>query len=881
MGIRTIFVILTSVLSLCGVFGQSQPSKIKGVVLNEQDEGLVGAMVSVLDTVGHVVSYTMVGKGGVFEIASKDGSILIVNMLGYEESRRAIEADVSEYTIQLTATTRIEEVTVRASKKFIKVDEDTVRYKAAYYADSTDVTVEQMLAKLPGIEVGVNGDIKYRGKPISTILVEGANLFESDYKIASKNLRTDYVDEVEVIDKYDDNYVVQQSKISKEVALNLKLKEKYKNVLSGNAVLGAGSSLSGSPKFLFNAHLFNLRKSLKTFYIQDSGNTGTTQMGKNYRAIGGEKTYDFDEVVGMEHLYRSVSAPSYQPSPELMDDGIATYSSLRGIYEVGAWAEIRANASYGLKRDRQFSSSVHQNISVDPIFRWEQSSRIRYEMDDADISLKYIRRMPRTKSEVRVMAGYRASKAENQDSTILNKNLSLPLHISTKDKAHDIKVQYSKLLASNDILLASFSYNDTRNKGAYDAGNGHQYRYYDLDASYRHFVESIDIHRNRGNLSLIHIANKKHVKFIIKLYGNVDNALIDDVKTLKNSADVQRRASNTTTNKMQIGGSVHTIYLGWKKTRVDLKTSVFHQGLHGVSRDLGYKIRLGLERKLTQEHIWNTHVSKWSSLPSIRDLNSITIWNSANSTHIYGVEPRNTSGIQVMTSVNRLGILGSYSWRVALNHRHILSGVILSHDFGDNNFYASRSFLGAGGHSSSIHATTTFSIPSMKGSMTSAHTLSYQKSNLALRGVLNTSYIKTYKMNTSFASRLSRYWYLDTGLRLLRSLTSFDTDHITFLSQSLDAHAKLSCHIKKWKLSCYGMYRLFSSRHQLDPFHFMKMSISRSLLFRDRVSIVQLEICNLSNQKVRSSLSTREDFVHSQVVEAVPMYAVLSWSLSI
>ena len=79
-------------------------------------------------------------------------------------------------------------VNVVATKTPIKVMEDTVEYNADSYHTQPNAVVEDLLKRLPGVEVGSDGSITAQGKTISKILVNGKEFFSDDPQVASKNL---------------------------------------------------------------------------------------------------------------------------------------------------------------------------------------------------------------------------------------------------------------------------------------------------------------------------------------------------------------------------------------------------------------------------------------------------------------------------------------------------------------------------------------------------------------------------------------------------------------------------------------------------------------------------------------------------------------------
>ncbi|WP_299128188.1 hypothetical protein [uncultured Winogradskyella sp.] len=118
----------------------------------------------------------------------------------------------------------LDDVIIKTQKR-ITLKKDTTIYNVEQFKDGTEKTIEDILKKLPGIKVENNGEIKYKGKSIKKLLLDGDDLFNSDYTIASKNISADIIDKVQGIDNYDENSLKKGLRDSDAVVLNLVLKK--------------------------------------------------------------------------------------------------------------------------------------------------------------------------------------------------------------------------------------------------------------------------------------------------------------------------------------------------------------------------------------------------------------------------------------------------------------------------------------------------------------------------------------------------------------------------------------------------------------------------------------------------------------------------------
>ena len=150
-------------------------------------------------------------QGGIFHLIKKDGSMV--------------------------------QVVIRATIPPVIVKNDTVVYNTGAYKTRPNATVEDLLKKLPGIEVDKEGNITMQGQEVDKIYIDGKEFFLNDPRIASKNLTADMVQSVEAFDAVSDKskFTGIKDPIGKK-AINLKLKKDKKHGLFGEMYGGAGTN---------------------------------------------------------------------------------------------------------------------------------------------------------------------------------------------------------------------------------------------------------------------------------------------------------------------------------------------------------------------------------------------------------------------------------------------------------------------------------------------------------------------------------------------------------------------------------------------------------------------------------------------------------------
>ncbi|OOV29420.1 hypothetical protein BXU11_05895 [Flavobacterium sp. LM5] len=187
-----------------------------------------------------------------------------------------------DYVLQKQKVTELKEVVVVSEKKSYTIKEDTLTYNIEKYKDPTDKKVQDVLKRLPGIEVNEkSGEIKYKGKSVETVTLDGDNLFGYNYSLGTKNINIDMLEQVQAIDNYSENPLLKGIEGGEKVSLNLKLK-KGKTDYSGNIDFGLGINNDLNLLNNSNANILGISKNYKSFGIISYNNIGVNHSPFDY-----------------------------------------------------------------------------------------------------------------------------------------------------------------------------------------------------------------------------------------------------------------------------------------------------------------------------------------------------------------------------------------------------------------------------------------------------------------------------------------------------------------------------------------------------------------------------------------------------------------------
>jgi len=287
------------------------------------------------------------------------GLYIVSSILGYEKSIDSIFPieKGKVYTLNFTlhpTTTELEEVVLVRERKF-RIKNDTVVFNPEAYKDGTERKVEDILKKLPGIEVKGNGRIKYKGKAVAEVQLDGDDLFGDNYTVGTKNISVDIIDAIEAIDNFSKNPLLKGIENSNGVALNLKLK-KGKTDYSGNGNVGLG--YGDKLRYDIASTLLGVSKKVKSFGVLSVNNIGLNKSSFDYFS-----TMPTVEEVLNEDLFGEKNIRIAPIKPSIGDARIRLNDEFSGNYNIVQRINPRLKFRYNVfyVKDRLLSQSTFEN----------------------------------------------------------------------------------------------------------------------------------------------------------------------------------------------------------------------------------------------------------------------------------------------------------------------------------------------------------------------------------------------------------------------------------------------------------------------------------------------------------------------------------------
>lgn len=246
------FILLACSVFLSTIVLAQKQGDIRGTIYDTiAKQPVPGATITLLNKKdSSLVTFTMTNGAGVFSLKniSYGDYRLLVTHVGYHNVNKTFSISDSAKNIELgniavsDKNKVLEEIVLMAEAPPVTLIDDTIQYNAGSFKTKPNAVVEDLLKKLPGVQVEKDGTVKAQGQTVNRVLVDGKEFFGTDPKIATKNLPADAVDKVQVYDKQSD--IAQLTGFDdgqSEKTINLKLKQDKKKGVFGKVNAGGGT----------------------------------------------------------------------------------------------------------------------------------------------------------------------------------------------------------------------------------------------------------------------------------------------------------------------------------------------------------------------------------------------------------------------------------------------------------------------------------------------------------------------------------------------------------------------------------------------------------------------------------------------------------------
>ncbi|MFT7345309.1 MAG: hypothetical protein ACI9XP_001903, partial [Lentimonas sp.] len=459
-------------LSLITTFSFAQDMSVKGKVYDTTGTkplmNAVALAVRVKDSL--MLGFQRTDEKGEFHLTgfAPDTFTLIISHPSYDDKFYYIFGHEGNAVIDIptiampTKAQELDEVIIYAYKDPIYYKGDTLVYVADSFKVGENAVVEDLLKKLPGIEIDQDGKIKSQGQEIGQVLVDGDEFFGTDPTVATKNLGASGVQTVEVYEKKVENAGDGAETIQ---VLDLRLKDDAKKGYFGRISGGTDFDQFYEGELLVNK--FNKTQKISVFVL--GANTPKSDFGFGDRSKfgleneGGGSRFDDDGVVVGFNDGSAAGIPQTLKAGVYFSDKIGKKKNTK----------IGFNYSYYNTRNDQLASSRSQYFIQDSSYFSDDSTRNKTFDESHRINLRFETKIDSlTTLEIRPSVTVNSASQENKDysswsdqgrelsrtNEVININASNALTFNNEIK---LQRKYKKPKRETDLrYLIDYSEND-------------------------------------------------------------------------------------------------------------------------------------------------------------------------------------------------------------------------------------------------------------------------------------------------------------------------------------------------------------------------------------------------------------------------------------
>ncbi|GHT11093.1 hypothetical protein FACS189426_12470 [Bacteroidia bacterium] len=353
-----------------------------GVIKNKQGELLIVNVMLQAKGNNTIDGFTTSDAEGKYSLTYKgtaDTITLTVSgiMAGKHQQTVPNRSRQVNFTIEET-TMELKEVTIVADP--IRRTGDTLSYTVSAYSDQNDRVIGDALRKMPGIEVASSGQISYNGKNINKFYVEDLDMLQGRYGIAINNISVKDVASVQVLENHQPIKALRDKIFSENAAINLKLKNSAKGILTLSALVGMGYKPRMWDAELVAMYFTGKKQNMSSYKGNNSGKNISSEI---------QSHYDYERVGINNSNLLSISSPSMPPVAQKRYLYNTTNSiTTNQLFKINQDLELTANAFYYNDYIKKEGYSItEQFMPGDSFLRIEEQVKSTSKINNLEIAL--------------------------------------------------------------------------------------------------------------------------------------------------------------------------------------------------------------------------------------------------------------------------------------------------------------------------------------------------------------------------------------------------------------------------------------------------------------------------------------------------------------
>lgn len=341
-------------------FGQI---KVWGKTTDIYENGIANVNIIIKKTqTNKILQFSSSGNDGNYSVncqSASDSITITFSFLGYETQSFTINSSGELNVLLISKEVTLKEISIEGIQR-IRISGDTVEYSTKAFSDGTEKAIEDVIRKLPGIDVSEEGKIRFKGKEIDKILLDGTDMFSADYRLASKNVPAKFIDKIQAIENYHENSMLKNAEKSDKIILNLSLDEKnVKSDIFGELSLSGGYE----NKYELASNLFSITKKIKIYNTTNFNNSerhSAFSSKENIENLYTDYNFTFVNSGLVEHDF----IPNINTNEINVGKTKREFNSFNIAYRPDSKLELQGNILFNKNKDSfdTFQKTIYSNI---------------------------------------------------------------------------------------------------------------------------------------------------------------------------------------------------------------------------------------------------------------------------------------------------------------------------------------------------------------------------------------------------------------------------------------------------------------------------------------------------------------------------------------
>lgn len=461
-------------------FSYSQTS-ISGKILDDKKKEIPFTNVLLKNPENSIIAYTFSDDGGSYKIeTNKHGNFnLVISAMGFERKTILVEIPENAKNMNLDVVLKempfeLNEVIVNATKP-ITIKNDTIVFNVKSFMKGNEQVVEDLLKNIPGIQVSAEGTIKVGNQEVEKVMIDGDDFFEKGYKILTKNMPINPIEQVEVLQKYSNNKLLKGVEQSDKVALNLVLKADAKRQWFGNINLGYG--IGTKKPYEAQSNLMSFGKKNKFYFLTNFNNVGDDATGEINQLI---RPFRFDEISSVgdnQSAYSLMDLSSFTPNFKASRTNFnnAELISLNAIFTLSNKIKMKTLGFFNSDENDFFRNSIETFHLDETTFTNTEAFKLRKKRITGFGMIDLTYDISKTKM-LEITSKYNKQDENNKSDLIFNEAQTNE-RLKNKNELFDQKITFTNKFKPTKVLMFTGRYINEKSPQHY---NSNQFFFQDL-----------------------------------------------------------------------------------------------------------------------------------------------------------------------------------------------------------------------------------------------------------------------------------------------------------------------------------------------------------------------------------------------------------------